>query len=82
MILADQIRQHVITTYIEPAREAKRDKVSLTSGQVHSALNLCGKFSTVCGALDARKFCEENRIKLVKRSGPDHGATAEWTFTV
>jgi len=36
----------------------------------------------VCSAIDAKKFEEFARVKLVKREGDKQGASARWTFKV
>ena len=82
MILADRIRQHVITTYIVPARKSNQSQVIFVSGDVHDALGLTMRYPAVCGAIDAKKFRDENRLHLLRRTGPDQGATTEWTFAV
>ena len=82
MILADRIRQFVLATYIEPARAARLEQVAFVSGDIQKALKLTMRYAAVCGAIDAQKFQDENGIMLVKRTGPDQGATAEWTFRI
>ena len=82
MILADQIREHVVATYIQPARNSKRSEATFKSGEVHDALELTMRYSAVCGAIDAKKFTDQNNLRLLKRTGPDQGATTEWTFAV
>ena len=82
MILADQIRKHVISTYIVPARESNRSQVIFVSGDVHDALGLKMRYPAICGAIDAKKFRDNNGLRLLRRTGPDQGATTEWTFAV
>ena len=82
MILAEQIRQYVVVAYIEPARAARLSQVSFVSGDIQKALKLTMRYPAVCGAIDAHKFQYEYGVVLLKRTGPDQGATAEWTFRI
>jgi hypothetical protein len=82
MLLADQIRQYVLATYVEPARAARLSQVTFVSGDIQKALKFTMRYPAVCGAIDAYKFQQENAVVLLKRTGPDQGATAEWTFRI
>ena len=82
MMLADQIRRHVNDELIEPARKAKRSQVIVRAGDVHKDLDLKNRMPAVCGALNARKFQDEYRVILSKRTGPSQGANATWYFGI
>lgn len=82
MILADQIRQHVIDEIIAQAREAGRTEVRVRAGDVHQAMGLNNRMPAVCGALDAVKFYDQANIVLKQRSGPHQGANAVWVFSL
>lgn len=82
LILADRIRQHVVKHYIQPARSTKSSQVKFVSGDIHDAMKLISRYPAVCGAIDAKKFQGENNLVLIRKTGPDQGATTEWTFAV
>ena len=82
MILADRIRQHVLNNHIQPARSARASQVKFVSGDIHDAMKLISRYPAVCGAIDAKKFQDENNVVLIKKTGPDQGATTQWTFAV
>jgi hypothetical protein len=76
-----QVREYVLRKYIEPGRRRRDITVRIVAGEVHGALGLNNRFPTVCNALSARKFLEENRLVLEKREGPPKGLGARVTFT-
>ena len=78
MKLADRIRLYVIEARIEPARAAGKRELTVRSGDVHRAMKLDNRMPAVCSALDAHKFCEEAGVRLISRTGPHQGSTAEW----
>jgi hypothetical protein len=82
MIPADQIREYVKKAYIDPARKAKLSKVSFSSASIHDALKLKARNASVCDAIEAKKFHEENMITLTTRTGPMQGRTVRWTFSI
>ena len=77
----NQVRDYVLRKYIEPSRRRRDVTVRVVAGDVHGALGLNNRFPTVCNALSARKFLEENRLVLEKREGPPKGLGARVTFT-
>jgi len=82
MILEDQIREYVKKVYIEPARKARLTKVSFSSSTIHDDLKLKARSTSVCGAVQAKKFHDENMITLTTRTGPKQGRTVRWTFSL
>jgi hypothetical protein len=80
MKLADRIRQYVIEERIAPTRQAGKGELTVRAGDIHAAMGLDNRMPAVCGALDASKFCEKAQVRLIKRSGPHQGATAEWVL--
>ena len=80
--LADRIRQHVRTAIIDPARTAGRTTVTVCASDIHADLGLENRMPAVCGALDARKFCEENGVREIRRSGPKFSSSVEWIFAL
>jgi len=82
MATSDLIREFVNRHYIEPARKAGRREVSIVSGDIHSRMKLTSRKPQVCGALGANRFETDYRVKLLRREGPQNGATLEFTFDV
>jgi hypothetical protein len=78
MTRSDQVRDYVWKTYIAPARALSQSPVPITvvAGDVAKASKLSNRLPLVCGALGALKFQRAHSIRLVKRSGPGQGATA------
>src|ERR1035437_8650188 len=79
--IANRVREYAIRKYIEPSRRRHDVTVRIVAGEVHRALGLNNRFPTVCNALSARKFLEENCLALEKREGPPKGLGARVTFT-
>lgn len=77
---ADQIRAHVLRTYILPARTKGEKQVRVRASDVARALKLTNRMPAICGALDAEKFLDEAHLSLEQRLGPKQGVTAEWVF--
>jgi len=82
MILADRIRKYVLDTRIMPARMRGDTTVRVAAGEIHAEMGLVNRMPAVCGALGADKFLDYADVLLTKRSGPKHGATAEWVFEI
>jgi hypothetical protein len=84
-MLADEIRDFVIDRYIRPARRkgsVEPSRVTIVSGDIVRQMKLHQRVPAVCGALDARKFLEQNSLKLLQRTGPRQGMTATWKILV
>lgn len=79
---ADRIRNFAAVNFIYPARKAKMKTTSFTSDAIHRGLALKNRYPSVCDAIDAETFSQENRVELVERTRPKHGATVRWTFKV
>jgi hypothetical protein len=68
VILADEIRAFAVSRYITPARRkgpVVPSGVTIVSGDIVCQLKLQHRVPAVCGALDAHKFLNENKLKLV-----------------
>ena len=79
---ADGVRKYAKVNYITPARQRGEQRVTFSAADLHRGLNLHARFPLVCAAIDAKKFEEFARVKLVKREGVKQGASARWTFKV
>ena len=82
---ADRIRMHGKERYVIPARDRKEDRFSIRVGDVIRDLKLGGHAlagcSPVCSALKTREFLQENRLRLVDKSGPPSGQSTTVTYT-
>ena len=79
---ANEVRKYAKTVYITPARQRGDKTATFSASDLHEGLKYKNRFPLVCGAIDAKKFCEFARVKLAKRSGPRQSATTRWTFEV
>jgi hypothetical protein len=82
MTPSDRVRDYAFQNYVLPARATKSPTVTFASGPIHKALGFKNLMPCVCDALGASKFQAQYQIRLVKRTGPKHGATATFTFSV
>lgn len=81
-ITSDQIRKYAKVTYITPARQQGKKRVTFSSADIHQGMKLHSSYPMICSAIDAKKFQEFAKAKLETRSGPKQGAAARWTFRV
>jgi len=80
MSQADQIRDYVRRTYIEPARQRREKTVRIVAGDVAKALHLQRNLPNVCQALGGKKFQTENDVRLIERQAPPSGQSNTVTF--
>jgi hypothetical protein len=80
MSQADQIRDYVRRTYIEPARQRHEDTVRIMAGDVAKALHLQRNMPNICQVLGGKKFQSENELKLIERNAPPSGQSNTATF--
>ncbi len=78
---ADDIRTHGRQKYVVPARERQLEKFSIRTGDVVRELKLLGRVPAVCSALKSRAFLEQNRLRIVGRTGPSSGQSTTVTYT-
>lgn len=81
-MLADEIRDFVFRTYIEPTRKRGERTVRVRAGDVHEGMGLSDRMPAVCGAIGTRKFEKKYRVRLAGREGPTQGADVYFTFEV
>jgi 5-methylcytosine-specific restriction protein B len=79
---SDEVRKFVKQHFVIPARAARQDRVTLTAGEVAKGLKLQDRMPMICNALDAKKFEEFARVKVIRREGPRQGSTAKWTLKI
>ncbi len=76
MILADQIRQYVLSHYIRPAHKIGLKSVTIRAGNVHDAMGLNNRQPAVCSAIDAAVFLTLANDSLQSRLDPLRGRDA------
>jgi len=79
---ADEIRKYAKTHYIIPARQKHQKRAVFAASDIHHGLKLTSRYPLVCSSLDSRKFKDFARVELIKREGPNQGASARWTFKI
>jgi 5-methylcytosine-specific restriction enzyme B len=67
MSQADEIRQFVISNYIEPARARGEQHVTVRAGDVHNEMGLKDALPAVCSAIGSAKFSSEAGVHQVGR---------------
>jgi hypothetical protein len=78
---ADNIRAYGRKRYVMPARRRQVEKFSIRAGDVVRELKLLGRVPAVCSALKSRAFLEQNRLRIVERTGPSSGQSTTVTYT-
>lgn len=78
----DEIRKYAKIHFVTPARQRGDSLVTFSASDIHVDEGEKDHFSTVCSAIDSKKFLEFSRVELSKRSGPKKGAAAKWTFKI
>jgi len=77
---ADEIRKYAKVKFVPPARQKGEKMVVFSASDIQGGLGHNVLTASVCKAIDAQKFAEFARVKLVKRSGPRQGAAPRWPF--
>lgn len=73
-VLADRIREYVLSQYIEPARFRGDEAVTIRAGDVHKALGLSAQLPNVCQAIEGEKLCDAAGVSKPEIvSGPASG---------
>jgi hypothetical protein len=77
----DNIRAYGREKYVVPARKRQLAKFSIRAGDVVRDLKLLGRVPAVCSALKSRAFLEQNRLRIVERTGPPSGQSTTVIYT-
>ena len=80
MSLANDVRRYCKETLVDPARRKGEKKVTIRSGDVHSALNYKNRYPLVCSAIGSNLFEELCSVKRVSVEGPLNGVSTLFTF--
>ncbi len=79
-LAADRVRQYVLETYIEPAREKEAETADVPVRAVHDALGLHQSWPNVCQALDGRKLLDMIDLAPPEKIGPDQSPATIFRF--
>ena len=77
---ADRIRQYVLETYIEAAREAGHATVEVVVRDVNAALGLDEAWPNICQALRGRTFLEQAEVPPPEQIGADQSSATRFHF--
>lgn len=80
MSLSEQIANHVLTHYVEPARRTGQTMIEVQAGKVHRDLGWKNRVASVCTTLESQKFQKENHLFLIRSSGPASGRSTTVSF--
>lgn len=82
MSQAEGIRRYVLTHYVDPARAAGEDELTIRAGDVCRAMGLQGRTPNVCSVLGSRKFLEMAGLRLLGRVGPAQSTTTTYCYAL
>lgn len=80
-VLADRIREHLITHYIDPARHRGEPAVTIRAGDVHKDLQLSNQMPNVCQVIEGKKLQKVTGLgepEII--SGPASGRGGNMTY--
>lgn len=81
-MISDEIRKHVKSKFIIPARLKKESRITFTAADIAKGMSLENRFPMICMAIDTKKFLDYARVELIRREGPGQSSTAKWTFKI
>ena len=82
MSQADLIREHARKRYVEVARRAHQETVTIVAGEVGRDLGLSNRMPNICQALQSRKFLEMAGVRLLDIQGPEVGASTRFRYAI
>lgn len=77
---AAEVRAYCARHYIQPARVAGKNEISIRAGDVHEAMGYKNRMPLVCSAIGATVFSETNNVRRVGVEGPLNGANTVFRF--
>ena len=80
MSYAEEVRAYCCRQFIQPARAAGKNEVSVRAGDVHKAMGYKNRMPLVCSAIGANIFSEQNSLRRVAIEGPINGANTVFRF--
>jgi 5-methylcytosine-specific restriction protein B len=82
MSVSEDVRTYCIENYIQPARNANENEVTIRAGDVHSAMNLSQRLPLVCSALGANVFEQMANVERLSITGPSNGANTLFQYRI
>ena len=79
---ADLIRAHARERFVEVARRANQEKVTIVAGDVGRDLEMSDRMPNVCQALRGKKFFDMARVDLLEHTGPKAGASTRFVYAI
>ncbi|MFC3175008.1 AAA family ATPase [Novosphingobium bradum] len=77
---ADRIRQYVLETYIEPARQEERPTTEVLVSDVNRALGLNQAWPNICQSLKGEQFLEMADVPPPEQIGADASSATRFRF--
>ena len=82
MKLEDSIRAFIAQEYIQPARNAGENQVSLQVGDVQQAMKLESNLAEIARVLSSLEFEAYAGVRLLRRRGPHMGGNQSFLFEI
>lgn len=79
--LTSAVRDFVRDRYVLPAVRSGKSSIKVRVGDIHREMKLNNRVPLVCQALTSKKFLEENRLRIVEKTGPASGQSTSVTLT-
>ncbi len=78
----EQTKQHVISTYVQPARLKGEKTIHIRVGNVQKELGWTNRTPSVFSTLLSKEFQQEARVELIEKRGgpPSGGPSTTWQF--
>ena len=77
---SDRVRDHVKRKYVDPAKKAGKESLSIRAGDIQRELGFTRRIPVVCSALRSRKFQKNCDIELAYIDGTNNTTTATFTY--
>lgn len=77
---SDRVREHVKRKYVDPAKKAGKESLSIRAGDIHRELGFLRRIPVVCSALRSRKFQNKCEIKLSYIDGLNNTTSTTFTY--
>jgi len=77
---SDRVREHVKRKYVDPAKKAGKESLSIRAGDIHRELGFLRRIPVVCSALRSRKFQKKCEIKLSYIDGLNNTTSTTFTY--
>jgi hypothetical protein len=78
----EQTKRHVISTYVQPARQKGEKTIQVRVGNVQKELGWTNRTPSVFSTLLSRDFQQEAGVELIEKVGgpPSGGPSTTWQF--